>query len=225
MGWFSKDNDEDIDDIYNRLDDIYSKLEMLDVVTAFSGRLSRLEKTSTYLESVLMETVKELEKRIEVLESTDTARQPAITDSVKSTSEIDKVKYQVDFLKEDIQMLRKSLNDSINENSKGGNITQRMNDMDGVIKNLTLKISYLELAKDRSAKIDTNDIAYLKDELSQKDEQIKILNKKIESLTYIIEEDSRNIKMVAKHIIDQANAMKSLREEISILRNGDKTFQ
>ena len=69
MGWFSRDNDEDIDDIYNKLDDIYSKLEMLDVVTAFSGRLSRLEKTSTYLENVLMETVKELEKRIEVFPS------------------------------------------------------------------------------------------------------------------------------------------------------------
>lgn len=224
MGWFSRDNDEDIDDIYNKLDDIYSKLEMLDVVTAFSGRLSRLEKTSTYLESVLMETVKELEKRIEVLESNEIPPQCAITDDVKN-SDFDKVKFQVDFLKEDIQMLRKSLNDAINQNSKGDDVTQRMNDMDGVIKNLTLKISYLELAKDRNDKIDSKDIIYLKEELSQKDEQIKILNKKIESLTYIIEEDSRNIKMVAKHIIDQANAMKTLKDEIATLKNHDKTFQ
>lgn len=224
MGWFSRDNDEDIDDIYNKLDDIYSKLEMLDVVTAFSGRLSRLEKTSTYLESVLMETVKELEKRIEVLESNESISQRDIISDTKA-SEVDKVKFQVDFLKEDIQMLRKSLNEVINENSKGNDITQRMNDMDRVIKNLTLKVSYLELAKDRNDNIDSKDIIYLKEELSQKDEQIKILNKKIESLTYIIEEDSRNIKMVAKHIIDQANAMRTLKDEIATLKNHNKTFQ
>lgn len=223
MGWFSRDNDEDIDDIYNKLDDIYSKLEMLDVVTAFSGRLSRLEKTSTYLENVLMETVKELEKRIEVLESNNNVAQNSITDDSKP-SDVDKVKYQVDFLKEDIQMLRKSFNDVLNQ-SKDNNTSKSINDMNDVIKNLTLKVSYLELAKDRTDKVDNNDIIYLKDELSKKDDQIKVLNKKIESLTYIIEEDSRNIKMVAKHIIDQANAMRNLRDEIADLKNKDKTFQ
>ena len=170
-----------------------------------------------------METVKELEKRIEVLESNNNVPQNSITDDSKS-SDVDKVKYQVDFLKEDIQMLRKSFNDVLNQ-SKDNDTSKSINDMNDVIKNLTLKVSYLELAKDRTDKVDNNDIIHLKDELSKKDDQIKVLNKKIESLTYIIEEDSRNIKMVAKHIIDQANAMRSLRDEIADLKNKDKTFQ
>jgi SMC interacting uncharacterized protein involved in chromosome segregation len=90
--------------------------------------------------------------------------------------------------------------------------------MDEIIKNLTLKVSYLELAKDRPSNT-AGEVSKLREELSQKDEQITQLNKKIESLTYIIEEDSRNIKMVAKHIIDQANSMKALKEEVYYLTN------
>lgn len=216
MGWFTRENDDDIDDIYNKLDDIYNKLEMLDVVTAFSGRLSRLEKTSTYLENILMDTVKDLEKRVESLETNNSLDN--ITETVKNNPELDRVNFQINFLKDDIQNLKKSLNDYITDSSKNNDINQRFDDVNSIIKNLNLKVSYLEVSKDRNS---IDEVKKLKEELSKKDEQIKHLNKKIESITYLIEEDNRNIKMVAKHIIDQANSLKALREEIYYL-NKDK---
>lgn len=212
MGWFNRDNDEDIDDIYNKIDDIYNKLEMLDVVTAFSGRLSRLEKTSAYLENILMDTVKDLEKRVETLEGNNSL--DSTTETVKNNHEWDRVNFQIDFIKDDIQSLKKSLNDYINDNSKDNDINQRFDDVNSIIKNLNLKVSYLELSKDRNS---NDEIKKLKEELSQKDEQIQQLNKKIESITYLIEEDNRNIKMVAKHIIDQSNSLKALRDEVYYL--------
>ncbi len=213
MGWFTKDNDDDIDDIYNKLEDIYNKLEALDVVNAFSGRLSRVEKTSTYLESVLIDNMKDLEKRVDKLEhfSGDTI----ISTDLPDTSCVDDLQSKIDAINDDIDSIKNSLGNSATTSDTPVDV-QRLNDMDEIIKNLTLKVSYLELAKDRPSNT-ADEISQLKEELSKKDEQIAQLNKKIESLTYIIEEDSRNIKMVAKHIIDQANSMKALKEEVHYL--------
>lgn len=181
MGWFNRDSDDDIDDIYNRLDDIYNKLEALDAVNAFSGRLSRLEKTSAYLEDVLMETVKDLEKRVETLEGTEEKPQ----EEPKANNTEDTI----------LKALRELPNYGTEERVDG--LTEDMKILGG-------KIHTLET------------------QLADRDEQVKQLNKKIESLTYIIEEDSRNIKMVAKHVIDQANAMKILKDELYRLTNGTK---
>jgi chromosome segregation ATPase len=186
MGWFNRDSDDDIDDIYNRLDDIYNRLEALDVVNAFSNRLSRLEKTSAYLEDVLMETVKELEKRVETLEGGD--KKPQEVQDPNSTSANAELLNQL-----------KEMTSGIGKNSN-----ERLDHLTEDISVLTEKVHTLE------------------SQLDDKDEQIKQLNKKIESLTYIIEEDNRNIKMVAKHIIDQANSMKALKEELYRLTDGDK---
>lgn len=215
MAWFTKDNDDDIDDIYNKLDDIYDRLEALDVVNAFSARLSRLEKTSAYLESVLMESVKELEKRVDGLSNTNTDSTTPTTD----TSTLDSIQSQIDSLMDDIDTLKGCVPVPTDTTTTPDTPvptadSHRLDDMDDTIKNLMLKVSYLELSKDRTTTNSSEELSKLREELSQKDEQIAQLNKKIESLTYIIEEDSRNIKMVAKHIIDQANSMKSLREEV-----------
>lgn len=213
MGWFTRDSDDDIDDIYNRLDDIYNKLEALDVVNAFASRLSRLEKTSAYLEDVLMETVKELEKRVETIEGGE------VSHKVQATT-TDDTQQQLNALRSDINLLKGSIN-GLHSSQSNEATTQRMNTIDEAIKALDVKVSYLELSKDSNP---TSEIQSLKTELSQRDEQIRQLNKKIESLTYIIEEDSRNIKMVAKHIIDQANSMKVLKEELYRLTNGEQTL-
>ena len=221
MGWFNRDNDEDIDDIYNKLDDIYSKLEVLDVVTAFSGRLSRLEKTSSYLEDVLMQTVKDLEKRLESLES-----KTIFVNTVQGdNSELDNFKLQIDILKNDIQSVKSDL---INVTATDDGVNQHITKIDSIIKKLTEKITNLETSNNNNTSISGNNdsIQILKNELAKKDEQINQLNKKIESLTYIIEEDSKNIKLVARHIINQADTMKALQDEIYYLSDKkDKSIQ
>lgn len=220
MGWFNRDNDDDIDDIYNKLEDIYSKLEVLDVVTAFSGRLSRLEKTSAYLENVLMDTVKELEKRVEALEGGQDA---STTDR---GSELDELSTRVDALRGDVQALKDSMNDSLKYVPDASGVNRRFGDLDEIVKNLNLKVSYLELARDRNSSKD--DVRALREELSRKDEELQQLSKKLESLSYLLEEDNHNIKMVAKHIVNQANSMKELREEVYYLskdRDASKSTQ
>lgn len=221
MGWFTKDNDEDIDDIYNKLDDIYQRLEALDAVNAFSSRLSRLEKTSSYLENVLIETVKDIEKRVDKLETVSTMptiEKGSISEDASEViqEEIQTIKIDLKSLKKTVSMLDDTSNSSSSETSNDA-VMERINDLDEVIKNLSLKVSYFEVTNSKSNN-NADEISALKEEVKLKNEKIEELTKKIESVSYIIDEDNKNIKMVAKYIIDQANTIKALKEDIKSLK-------
>ena len=237
MSWFAKNNDDDIDDIYDKLEDIYNRLEALDIVSAFSGRLSKLEKTCSYLESVLLENAKDLEKHINKLDEEhknlsndigniyDTIS--CIKDSVSKTQNVEKPEinrdfmFELEYLKEDLKSLKVILKNNDLENIRT-EFNNQIKEIDDIIKNLVLKTSYLELSKDRTPNY-LQEIENLKKEITNKDNQINILNDKINSLNSIIDEDSKSIKLVAKYIINQAQSIQDLKDELNLLKDKNRS--
>lgn len=235
MSWFTQNNDDDIDDIYEKLDDIYNRLEALDVVNAFSSRLSRLEKTSAYLESVLLDNVKELEKRIAKLEEGHENFEFDLVDIKHGISNIEKksskventsksntnqdVMLDIEYLKENVKSLKVILMNNNMEDIKS-EFNSKFKEIDEIIKNLVLKTSYLELSKDRTPQY-LEEIESLKEQNSAKDFQIETLEKKINNLSKTITEDSQSLKLIARYVISQADSMKRLEDELNILKHKD----
>lgn len=235
MSWFTKDNDDDIDDIYDKLDDIYNKLDALDVVNTFSNRISDLEKTSAYFENVLADTIKNLEKRIDKVEKYQENVKLDITsinntmlelENNKTTQDENRVSnvsinnndvLEIDYLKEDVKSLKMAIR-NIDFQSFKDDFNSKLDEIDEAIKNLVVKTSYLELSKDRTPN-DLQEIEDLKNSIQDKNIQIIELTNKITYLNNIIEEDNKNLKLVARYIINQAKDIQILKDELEDLKN------
>jgi chromosome segregation ATPase len=238
MGLFSQNNDDDIDDIYDKLEDIYNRLEALDVVNAFSSRLSRLEKSSAYLENVLLENLKQLEKRTDTLESLCKTYEERINNlgdtleevrnqqaqtleqqqklqelhqeivATPSTTTDDSATYhditfEMDCIKDDIKALR----DSIKENQIGainGEFSEKIKSLESTADQAMIKALHIERLW-QMGKLNERDIY----------DDINALDDKIENLNKLIVDDSKNIKSLAKCIVNHSKYIQDLQDDIS----------